>query len=166
MTNDSEPQVGTGELFSVMDDFFTKDAWPTHRVENQEALSSNFQGTNGRWALLARADQARELVLVYSYCPTKADVDKRPLIADYITRANYGLYIGNFELDYNDGEIRFKTSLDVEGSALDFELMKRLVYNNVGVMDRYLPGLMSVLFGGESPQAAIAKIEAVPQKQE
>jgi hypothetical protein len=37
--------------------------------------------------------------------------------------------------------------------------MKRVVYDNVGVMDKYLPGVMSVIYGGASPTEAIAKVE-------
>ena len=92
------------------------------------------------------------------------------LLADFLTGANYGLYIGNFEMDFNDGEVRFKTSIDVEGNKsvaeegkepaeLSFALMKRMVYDNVGVMDKYLPGVMSVIYGGASPTEAIAKVE-------
>ena len=148
-----------GAIYDVVEDFFKKDEWPTTKVENQNALSTNFQGQNGRWACYARVEEEKEIVVFYSYCPVKAPEDKRPILGDFLTRANYGLYIGNFEMDYNDGEVRFKTSVDVEGSKLDFGLMKRLVYDNVSVMDKYLPGVMSVIYGGASPTEAIAKVE-------
>jgi len=35
-------------------------------------------------------------------------------VNEFLTRANYGLNIGNFEMDFQDGEIRFKTAIDVE----------------------------------------------------
>lgn len=157
-------------IYESMAAFFKKDEWPATQIEGQTAMSMNFQGQNGRWGCLARVDQEKELVLFYSYCPVKAPEDKRPILADFLTRANYGLYIGNFEMDYNDGEIRYKTSVDVEGNKsteegeaepvqLTFALMKRLVYDNVGVMDKYMPGIMAVIYGGASPTEAIAKVE-------
>ncbi|HEY9850963.1 MAG TPA: hypothetical protein V6D28_15955 [Leptolyngbyaceae cyanobacterium] len=79
--------------------------------------------------------------------------------SDFITRANYGTIIGNFELDYADGEVRYKTSIDVEGSNLTFPLIKQLVYTNVTMMDEYLPGIVSVIEGNVEPKDAIAKIE-------
>jgi hypothetical protein len=184
-------------IFDSMAAFFKKDDWPATQIEGQTAMSMNFQGQNGRWGCLARVDQEKELVLFYSYCPVKAPEDKRPILADFLTRANYGLYIGNFEMDFNDGEVRYKTSIDVEGNVgvdaapaetpaetptdgvapaegeekesasasseqvqLTFPLMKRLVYNNVGVMDKYMPGIMAVIYGGASPTEAIAKVES------
>jgi len=70
------------------------------------------------------------------------------------------MIIGNFELDFVDGEIRYKTSIDVQGDFLSFELIKQLVYANVMMMDEYLPGIMSVIDGDVSPLDAIAQIES------
>ncbi|MBD0342851.1 MAG: YbjN domain-containing protein, partial [Microcoleus sp. Co-bin12] len=75
-------------------------------------------------------------------------------------RANYGTIIGNFELDFASGEIRYKTSIDVEGSTLTFPQIKQLVYTNVMMMDRYLPGIMSASAGGMEVKDAIAQIES------
>ncbi len=68
-------------------------------------------------------------------------------IAEFITRANYGLVIGNFELDFSDGELRYKTAIDVEDDNLSFALIKQMVYANVIIMDKYLPGIMAVIEG-------------------
>lgn len=82
-------------------------------------------------------------------------------MAEFLTRANYGLMIGNFEMDFNDGEIRYKTSIDVEGDNLSSALLKQLVYANVMTMDQYLPGIIAVIDGNISPVDANAKIEAL-----
>ena len=73
----------------------------------------------------------------------------------FLTRANYGMMIGNFEMDFTDGEIRYKTSIDVEGDKLSSALIKRLVYANVMMMDEYLPGIVSVTEGDMEPKDAI-----------
>ena len=148
-----------GVMFDTMLEFFKQDEWPYRQIEGQETLSLNFSGKNGGWACYARANAEKEIVLFYSYCPVKAPEDKRPVLADFLTRANYGLYIGNFEMDFNDGEVRYKTSIDVEGNGLSTALVKRLAYDNVSVMDKYMPGIMSVIYGGASPTEAIAQVE-------
>jgi hypothetical protein len=50
------------------------------------------------------------------------------------------------------GEIRYKTSIDVEGANLIFTQIKRLVYANVMMMDQYLPGIMSVIDSDVEPK--------------
>ena len=57
------------------------------------------------------------------------------------------------------GELRFKTSIDVEGGQLTSTMVKNLVYTNLAVMDQYLPGLKKVIDGME-PEKAIAEVEA------
>ena len=61
-------------------------------------------------------------------------------IAELLTRANYGIRIGNFERDYSDGEIRDKSSLDFECQSLTPTLIRNSIYPAVQTMDYYLPG--------------------------
>ena len=84
----------------------------------------------------------------------------RPAVAEYITRANYGLRVGNFELDYSDGEVRFKSSVNFEGEELTFGMLRNALYPAVHTLDRYLPGLLRVSFGGATPLEAIEEIES------
>lgn len=151
--------ITLGAIFDTVKEFFQEDEWPARPFEGQTTLSVNFAGRNGQWSCMARVIEEKEIFLFYSYCPMKCPADKRPILADFLTRANYGLYIGNFELDYNDGEVRYKTSIDVEGDRMTTALVKRIVYDNVSVMDRYLPGVLSVIYGGASPTEAIAQVE-------
>jgi hypothetical protein len=67
--------------------------------------------------------------------------------------------IGNFELDYTDGEIRYKTSIDVTNAQLSSALIKTLVYTNVAMMDEYLPGILAVIEGRATSEDAIRLIE-------
>jgi hypothetical protein len=79
-------------------------------------------------------------------------------MAEFITRANYGMRIGNFEMDYGDGELRYKAAFDFEGIEVCNKLFETSIYPTVHMMDRYLPGIMAVL-SGQAPAEAIAKIE-------
>ncbi len=53
--------------------------------------------------------------------------------------------------------------IDAEGDSLSSALIKRLVYANVMMMDTYLPGIMSVIYGNVQPEDAIAQIESQPE---
>ncbi len=103
--------------------------------------------------------------MFYSLCPVTAPVDKRLVMAEFLTRANYGLTIGNFEMDFDSGEIHYKTSLDVEGDRLSTALVRQLVYANVAIVDRYLPGIMAVIYGNVLPIDAISQIESSEEDQ-
>ncbi|HUP28326.1 MAG TPA: YbjN domain-containing protein [Chloroflexia bacterium] len=149
-----------GVIYDTTVQFFKEEEWVYTELEGKPALSLSYAGKSGTWSCFAKAEEEKEMLLFYSYCPVKVPENKRPLVGDFLTRANYGLLVGNFEMDYNDGEVRYKTSIDVEGDRLSAALVKRLVYDNLAVMDRYLPGVLSVIYGGASPTEAIAQVES------
>jgi hypothetical protein len=74
-------------------------------------------------------------------------------------RVDLQQFIFYFGLDYSDGEVRFKNSLDFEGEALTFSLIRRIIYPAVQTMSNYLPGMMKVAFGARTPVEAIQEIE-------
>ncbi len=92
--------------------------------------------------------------------PTKAPEGRRKEVADFVTRANYGMNIGNFEMDMEDGEIRFKVSVDVESGVLSNVMVRNVMMAGFGTVDRYFPGLMSVIYGNAIPSVAVRESEA------
>lgn len=149
------------QVFEAIANFFKEDEWEFSQLEGQPILQMGFTGDNGNWMCYAQAVENEEAAqfLFYSICPVKVPENKRITVAQFLTRANYGIVIGNFELDLDDGEIRYKTSIDVKDDRLSEALCKQLVYTNLAMMDRYLPGIMGTIYGGMSPEGAIAHIE-------
>lgn len=139
--------------------FFEQDDWSYSRSGEQPILQLGFQGDNGSWICYAEAREEHEQFVFYSICPANVPEGKRPAVAEFLTWANYGLVIGNFEMDLDDGEIRYKTSLDVGGTELSVPLVKNAVYMNVLMMDRYLPGIMATIYGDVPPAKALAQVE-------
>ena len=154
------PSSTDGNIFEEVINFFQADNWPFVQLPGQPALQIPFQGENGKWNCYAKARSEQNQFVFYSICPVNTPENKRLAVAEFLTRANCGMMLGNFELDFTDGEISYKTSIDVEGDRLSFALIQRVVYANVTMMDEYLPGIMSVIYGNVSPEEAIAKIEA------
>ena len=148
-----------GAIYDVMVQFFTEDEWPFSELEGKPILRTAFSGKNGNWTCFAQAREDQYRFIFYSVCPINAPEEKRPAMAEFITRANYGMIIGNFEMDFSDGEVRYKTSIDVEGDRLTTALIKQMVYANVLTTDRYFPGIMEIIYSDVPPADAIATIE-------
>jgi hypothetical protein len=147
-------------VFDSVVSFFKKDDWRFEQIQGKTILRMGFSGRNGNWQCFAQARDEQEQFIFYSIAPVNVPEDKRHIVAEFITRANYGMIIGNFEMDFSDGEIRYKTSIDVEGGELSFSLAKQMVYANVVMMDKYLPGIMAIIYAGKSPLDAVTEIEA------
>lgn len=147
-----------GQIFEAMERFF-RDRQTVARIAGEPALHFWVDGASGRWSCVAQAREEEQQVLLYSVCPHPVPPPKRPAMAEFLTRANWGLVIGNFELDWDGGGVRFKTSLDLEGDRLSDALMKAAVTANLVTMDRYLPGIVAVLQTEIDPAAAVSRIE-------
>jgi len=149
-----------GAIYDTMVSFFQTDDWRFEPVEGKTVLRLGVSGKNGKWTCFAQAREEQDQFVFYSVSTVNAPEHKREAIADLLTRANYGLVIGNFEMDHRDGEIRYKTSIDIEGDRLSAALIRNCVYVNVRMMDKYLPAIMGCIYGGQTPEQAIRQVEA------
>lgn len=146
-------------LRDIVIKFLRSEDWQYTVTENPEILRLMCQGENGQWRCYAQIKEAEGQFIFYSVCPITIPIEKLSLIAEYISRANYGMAIGNFELDFRDGEIRFKTSIQTQDNCLSVNSIGHLVYINVSMMNRYVPGILAVMEDTE-PEEAIQAIES------
>jgi hypothetical protein len=148
--------AGEERLFELFVRVLEDDGWAVERHETEPAFRVRFGGESGEWECFAQIRAST--VLFYSASPVEAPADRMADACELVARANWGLPLGNLQLDLDTGEILFKTSVDVEGIEVDGRLLKHLVYANVVAMARYLPAIESLL-SGASPAAAIASAE-------
>lgn len=151
----SEPQI-----FNVLVEFFEEDEWDFQWMEGMSVLTMGFSGKNGKWQCFAQAREKQQQFVFYSVLPVNIPKEKRVKVAEFITRVNYGMVLGNFEMDFEDGEVRYKTSIDVEGAELSAAMIRQIVYSNIIITDRYLTSLMRVSFSDASPEEAIEEGDA------
>ena len=148
-----------GRIYDTMVAWFREDDWNFQEAEEDGFLVLAFQGKNATWQCFAQASEEREQFVLYSVAPVRVAEDKLATMAEFLTRANYGLVLGNFELDYADGEVRYKTSFDASGVVDLVPLFMPCVYANVLTADRYFPGITAVLYASQTPEEAIAFVE-------
>lgn len=149
-----------GDLFSGIQKFFTDDEWYYLQLGAQPILQMTYPGKNGKWTCYAQVHEEQQIFFFYSVCPIDTPEEKRLLMAELLTRANYGLKVGYFDMNFADGEVRFKTSIDVGEENLSNAILRNLVYNNLWIMDHYLPGILSLIYSDITPMEVIQKMEA------
>ena len=78
---------------------------------------------------------------------------------EFVARANFGMKIGNFEIDLNAGAVRYKSSVCYAG----LELSKVLVYDTVMMAlnsaQPYSGAYLAVVQEGKTPQEAVAEVD-------
>ena len=99
---------------------------------------------------------------VYAVSPLSADQnDPEQLrqMAEFVCRANYGLKDGNFELDFRDGELRYKTYVNCDGMLPTAAIVKRSYLVPLAMFERYGQGILGILFTGMSAEDAVRLCE-------
>jgi hypothetical protein len=156
-----------GIIFDALLAFFAEDDWPVSLMEEETAASVTVRGESGYWDCVAQALEEERLFLFYSAFPFDVPRGHSAPMAEFVARATFGVFLGNFELDIDGGHLRCKTSVSVrhipDETLLRDGLLQRLirqaVYTNIAMMDRHVPGITAVLDNGVPPVEALARVE-------
>ncbi|MGM9611878.1 MAG: YbjN domain-containing protein [Butyricicoccus sp.] len=93
--------------------------------------------------------------------PMNIPEENRAAVSDYITRVNYTLLLGSFQLDLTDGELGYKAAgVFEEESGLPDSVVMRLTYVGFSMFDKYMPGVFAIVYGGKSAADAFAEINS------
>lgn len=156
----------TKEIADVIKSFLTSDDWH-YSFDDEKGLFHFGLGLRGKLKKINYIiDVKEDEYLVYAVAPIGADKDDAAMMAamaEFICTANYGLRNGNFEFDFCDGEIRYKTYVPCFGISLTSEIVRRSIYCHASMFDRYSEGIIGILFGGMTAADAINKCEGMSE---
>jgi len=128
-------------------------------VEEEEPLIRlDVQGDNGYWVCLVQIREKQRQILYYGVCPAKPRPDKIGTLAELLTRINYQLATGCFEMDYDTGQVRLRTAANLGRAEPDETLVAGALEANILIMDGYLPALMAVIHSDVSPSEALDNV--------
>lgn len=149
-----------GRLFDTLVMFLQEENWKFTPMPEETAALMTFNCENASYLCYARVREEQQQVMFYAIYPLRAPADRRAEVAEFVARVNYGLALGNLELDVDDGEMRFKTSADVSSAQFSLPLLRSLMQTCIATADRYYPGYTALLYGGVTPQQAVAQVES------
>lgn len=148
-----------GRILDAAKAFFETDGWPYEEADEMPVLRTGFRTDAEAFEVFLQEREEEEQVLVYAMVPFEVPTNRTTAVVDYMTRANFGLVLGAFEMDLDDGEARFRTSMDLEGVDANETILRNLVYACVFTLTHYLPGLRRVALEGMDPAAALQAAE-------
>ena len=133
--------------------------WKHETSDELRLMRLGFTGRHGRWLGFIKWNAAGDQVVVYAVSPVAMTPERRDATLEYVTRANLGLPAGCFELDLDNGEVRFRRSVDWEGTPPDAAQVRLAILTAMAAMDQYLPGLVQVVQQRGDPQQALRDVE-------
>ena len=137
-------------------EYLTAKGWKYHVLEAGTVLRTGLSGENATFQQLLLCENRQGRLVIYGLIDQKVPETKRQQVAELITRLNYGLVMGNWELDFSNGDLRFRTVLCTQGVPPTQGMIEAIHLVNALILDRHYPAIMSVLYGGTSPSTAAA----------
>ncbi len=146
------------DLLAAATTYFAERGWPVAQHDTLPVLRMEYEGAHGTWPCFVKIDEARQQVDVLSLLPDLVTPEHRTEVAVFLTRANYLVPLGHFDMDFSDGEVRFRATIDVSQAPLTSGLLDPLVKANWVVVDQHLPELRAVASGERSPEDAMSRV--------
>lgn len=137
--------------------------WHYDKEDRQDVVifTGGVGGLGGAYDSVRIVITAQEdFIQAFAILPAKAH-DKLAEMSEFLHRANYGLRLGAFEMDCDDGEIRFHLTypdcvLNTEDRDACLTALLVLPAHMFGV---YSKGIAAILLGLATPEAAIKMCE-------
>lgn len=140
------------QLISVFQQFCEAENWQFY-----PAGSSNFvtyvSGQTSKWETMCVIKDSR--ISIFSNLPFVVPAEKRLTVLEFLMWANCQLFLGNFEFNLQQCDIRYKTSMEVADGVLTTQMLAVLLYLNLNTVSLYSKGLQQILFADKTLAEAV-----------
>jgi hypothetical protein len=137
-------------LIEVVERFLSATEWSFERLD-ESLLRLAVHGEQGDWVILVQTDEEDQRCIVYSVYPDLVPESRRQAMAAILIQENYEIPIGNFEMDLIDGEVRFRTSIEVVDGQMSAEWFERMFTMNISMTDGYFSLISDEINSLQSP---------------
>ena len=148
-----KPNLIQSPLLESARNYLEKNEWNFEVLSDHSTIALGFEGVNGEWHCMIQTRELEEQMIFYSSLSENISSNRIETMMRFITMANYRLVVGNFELDVTDGELNYKTALDLESVILNNDMIRNIIHTNLATFDRHLPGVQIILNGGSTEEA-------------
>ena len=149
------------QAFEAVKEYFSAPDYEASQVGDKPILDLKFEGSFGdrdeEWKaqIIVSDNISFKKVVLFSFIPFKITRGKQEEVVELLNRINCVEDIGNFELNYNTGQVRCKTSFEVMSENITSNLLYSIETKNTDLMGKYIPMIDRVSKGELLPMDAI-----------
>lgn len=145
--------------FQVVMECFRHQHWRFLADESRRSLRSDFHGKLAFYRCLVRVDGPDDLVQFVTFLPFVVPTHRRTAVAELCVRLSHGLRNGRFDMDFQNGQLRFFTALTYPKGHLEQDVVARTLRLALVIADQHLPNFVNILFGNPAPQTALDQFQ-------
>lgn len=145
---------------NIVKSFLKAQEWQFSQVEDKNIILFGISGENGKFQCIADIiEEENKKFVFFSVYGANITVNKTPEILELLNELNCSIFFGNFELDTEEGEIRFRTNLPFDNIELSQDLVTDIVMSNINAMDTSLVAIHGLIYDNLSVEEALKRIE-------
>jgi hypothetical protein len=136
-------------MLEILIEYLKKKKWSYGLGKEDGVIIFNLSGQNGTFPCIADIQASKTRFIFVTICPSNCPNHKKAIIAELLTRLNFFIYYGTFEMNYDNGEIRFKTSIPLDHLTLTEDIIDDVIMSNISIMDECSPAILRLIYGSE-----------------
>lgn len=148
------PDVDAGGVMSTIRAVLESKSY-VYREWGENRLALSICSVHGDYAVVFITNDESDILCLCGIYDVIVPDDTRVAVAEVLSRINSRIWLGSFEVDFADGALRFRFSLDVENKLLSAERLHRMLKRTLDTMDRFHVAVFRVAFESVEPAAAI-----------
>ena len=154
----AKARKNSAEAFVSLERFLRRLRWKPTKIPKLMAWQVNFDDEGPIAACAAHILPDTERFVFFVQVDVRVPMKRRVEVADLLNRLNYGTIIGNFEMDAEDGEVRYRASLDFRDTELTENLIANVVSSAMDATEDYVQAVLAVSEGELTAKDAFRKI--------
>lgn len=137
-----------GAIFNAVVQFLQEKDWSFQQYDGGELIRIHLTGKkivlNSHYLI----NDEMERLIFFTRFPVTITEDRRDEVMRLITRINWRLGVGSYEMDLDDGEVSFRSSVDLEGMSDFYPIIENLTLINLRIIDQQSDSLLRVAAAG------------------
>lgn len=142
-------------LIETVCQYLDDEHWAYSLVAAKSMAYFDVSGAKGTLSCVLLADEELQCLSLLTQLGVTVPAIKRLRMADYIARVNYSLLLGCFELSVESGDLRFRISMPLAGSALSRQQLRDTIATSIYTVDRYYTGVMMLVYRNATASEAM-----------
>lgn len=133
--------------------------WEPAPAEGIAGFTVDFGEPHLPVATALAAVSPREQFVLYLNFGFDAPSDRRDELARFVTQVNWTLMVGAFQLDLDDGQVRFRVGVDFTDAELTEAIVRNAVRDAMSAVETYANAVADVVARGKTAAEALAAVE-------
>jgi hypothetical protein len=147
-------------ILQIIKTHLTEHEVDSYSLNDESILGASITLTHLALPLFFTSDDEGESISISGRLPNRVPLDRRPSVAEFLGRINWGLNRGRFLMDHRDGELCFQIDIDAHNGELNLPRLAQFILLCLQTVDGFYPALMSVLYRDAHPEQAVEQGEA------